>query len=193
MKKILLTFVLSFISCLALPVMAQKIILDEVDSKLNMRTTLTDAIICRSFTDRLVLRVSLESIIEEGDTTLLLGMSINGGNPMRVEKGGRLLIRLGDDSVLELEASSEEKDNIGQVSTSGGTIIKQYYVHPSYPIEKEQLFDMMNYGVKKVRLEMTPDYYDKEFPKDKIGAAVTKLYSVLWGAISVPKSFDADF
>ena len=59
-----------------------------------------------------------------------------------------------------------------------------------FEITKEQLHNIITKGVKKIRIETYPDYYDNVFKKDKLGKQLDKRLQILEQAISLPKKFD---
>ncbi len=172
---------------MAPPIKAQKIITDNVSSKTGLRTTATEAINCRSYTDKIVPSVSLVSLIEKGDTTLCIKMSLVGSKIMSVKKDDEMTIRLNDGSVIELCAMGDEDDDLGKIDRVSRNIVRQFYINPMYKISKEQLEKIMGVGVKELRIELSPEDFAKEFSKDKLGSAIKKLYPTLEKAIKTPK------
>ena len=99
MKKLLFS-VLLFTS--ALVINAQVISLDKTRD--GIRTVATEETICRSMTDKLVLAVSLCAFVneEKHDTIYTIKTHITGSNPLEVTENSPMLIRLMDDTVMEL-------------------------------------------------------------------------------------------
>lgn len=157
------------------------------------RRTNTSELICRSFTDRLVLSVSLTSVIIEKDTTILLNTNIASLHALTVPEHGRLLLKLRNDSIMRLVAARDASDLIGKLTEVNGRIFHTFGAQPSFIVGKEQISDIVKYGVGKIKIELIPEPYEKEFKKDKVGEAVSKLYNVLMDRIRVPKTFESDF
>lgn len=174
-------------------VFAQKVIIDTVEK--GFRSTGTKETIVRGFTDKLVLSVSLQSLISEErkDTIIVLGTKITGGMPLEIQKGGRMLLRLFDDSVIELKASDACNGSVRDIIKIGNSVSHTYSITPIFDVTSSQLNSIIEKGVKKVRIEISPDFYEKEFKKDKIGKTLIEHRKNLLEAISKPKSFDRDF
>lgn len=118
-------------------------------------------------------------------------LRINATSPLAVPKGGRLLIKLMDDSVMELKTEMEYSDKVGEVRT-GSIVYTAYSIFPSFVVTPEQI-SMISNGVKKIRLETTLDPIDKEYKKDKMGKIIKAEYALINQALSQAKSFSDDF
>lgn len=62
----------------------------------------------------------------------------------------------------------------------------------SYFISEEDLLSTFN-GVKKIRIEIEPTTYDKEFKKDLVGSTLKNEYNLLKTKLGDNKSSDASF
>lgn len=189
MRKLLASLLL----LAALPMSAQKIIIDDVQH--GIRSTATDQTVCRNSTDKMVLSVGLSSMIsdEKKDTTLCIDTKISFGKPLEISKGGTMLLKLSDNSVIELHAIIASEGKVRDIHTVNGFTFSDYSIRPSFEVTPEQLGDIIAKGVKKIRIEVSPDFYDKEFKKDKVGAALAEKKSVLLNAIAKPKSMREGF
>ena len=195
-----------FLMCVCLlPIMAygQKVTSTKVDGGTVLTTSET---ICRSFTDKQVLSVSLSAIIVNKDTTFLLNAKVTTLQPTRIPENGRLLLKFADDSVVKLvsitsEESNNSTMNLGTTTTItkiGQTWYAKTYKNDinvssivgSYIIDKNTLISSFK-GIKKIRLELSPDNYDKEFSKDKVGKALESQYKAILNYNI--KSFDEGF
>jgi hypothetical protein len=90
----------------------------------------------------------------------------------------KFLIKLFDDTVMELQGTnlSSSTDDNGAVIVSGVVIPFDLNVcNLKFPITLEQI-ESLKKGVKKVRLNTSPKYREKEWHKDKIGKAIYKEY-----------------
>ena len=102
----------------------------------------------------------------------------------------KLLIKLMDDGVISLDGQL-----LGNLSKSdGGVVISKVYVASShfiseakFPITKEQI-SQFSKGIKKLRLNTSPKYHEKEWKKDKIGKILYESYKK-----SSPNSFEDGF
>ncbi len=175
-------------------VSAQKIVYDNIDSN-GLRTISTNSIvIAKNWNTGNTLKLSLHAYTFSTDTTIFnLVFSLSDRGSISVHKGGQLLIKLTNDHVICLTANSDSEDIVGTVYSGAGGLSKYYEIYPSYDISKEELLQIAAFGVKKIRIEMSPENYDKDFSKDKIGAAVTTLFNPLVKASREKKSFDDGF
>ena len=81
----------------------------------------------------------------------------------------KLLLRLMDDSVISLEGVNMSS----QSKSDGGVILYGVYVESNlfiseakFPITKEQIL-LLEKGVKKLRLNTSPKFHEKEWSRDK--------------------------
>lgn len=189
MKKLLL-FV--FTSLSSLFSFSQTIEIDKVDEK-GDRYISGSLEPIRSFTDKHYFFVSLDAFQAKGDeeASYSIILRTNSTSPISVPKGGRLLIRLQDDSVMELKTLIEYTDKVGEVIT-GAIVHTNYSVSPSFIVTPEQI-DAISKGVKKIRLETSLDPIDKEFKKDKMGRVIKEEYALIQKALQKDKSFSDGF
>lgn len=90
----------------------------------------------------------------------------------------KLLIKLMDDEVISLDGQP-----LGSLSKSdGGVVVSGYYVasnnfisEAKFLISKEQI-NLFSKGIKKLRLNTSPKYHEKEWKKDKIGKILYDSY-----------------
>lgn len=170
---------------------AQKI---ESDKTVNKERT----IICshenvRSMKDKVVFSVALcLNQSKEGTDFYNISLKTTALSPITVPKGGKLLIKLMDDSIIELSTIMEYAGTVRDVHNINGYVYSDYTIFPSFPLSTEQI-DQISKGVKKIRLETTLDVVDKEFKKDKIGQIISVEYDLIKSALSQKKSFSDDF
>ncbi|WP_321479724.1 hypothetical protein [uncultured Bacteroides sp.] len=187
MKKILFAFmVLS-----SMNTFAQKIELDKVEK--GERFIICSLENVRSMSDKVVFKVGLSvGQNKTGNTLYSILLNATAATPLTVPKNGKLLIKLMDDSTLELNTSIEYSDKIGKVNNVGGYVYTAYTITPSFNVTPEQI-DKIKQGVKKIRLETSLEPIDKNFKKDKIGKVIEKEYSLIKNALSKKKSFSDGF
>lgn len=90
----------------------------------------------------------------------------------------KLLLRLMDDTVLSFDGK-----NLGRHSKSdGGVVIHGFYIESGYvvseakfPVPKDQII-LFKKGVKKLRLNTSPNYHEKKWRKDRIGKVLYEAY-----------------
>lgn len=189
MKKLLL-FV--FTSLSSLFSFSQTIEIDKVNEK-GDRYISGSLEPIRSLMDKYYFFVSLDAFQAKGDdeVTYSIVLRTNANAPISVPKGGRLLIKLKDDSVMELRTLIEYSDKIGEVVT-GAIVHTNYSVSPSFTVTPKQI-DSISKGVKKIRLETSLDPIDKEFKKDKMGRIIKEEYDLIQKALQKDKSFSDGF
>ncbi len=101
---------------------------------------------------------------------------------LQIAKGRKLLLKLDDGSIIELENSKDIGPGDYEVKvTKYGT---NYYVYPSYDITEEQIQQIINGNVSKIRIEHEVGYLDREIkgikkksPKSRFSENMEKLYS----------------
>lgn len=187
MKKLLL-FV--FISLSSIFSFSQTIEIDKVTEN-GMRLLIGSKEPIRSLTDKYYIFVSLNASQYHDEVTYSLSLRVNANIPISVPRGSRLLIKLKNDSVMQLKTITEESDKIGKVVT-GAIIHRNYSVFPNFDVTPEQIEAISN-GVKKIRLETSLDPIDKEFKKDKMGRIIKKEYALIQEALQKDKSFSDGF
>ncbi|MFP5142593.1 hypothetical protein ACJEEV_14390 [Bacteroides xylanisolvens] len=188
MKK---TVILLFVLSSALNTFAQKI---ESDKTVNGERT----IICshenvRSMKDKVVFSVALcLNQSQNGGENYNISLKATSLSPITVPKGGKLLIKLMDDSIIELSTIMEYAGTVRDVHNINGYVYSDYTIFPAFLLTIEQI-DQICKGVKKIRLETTTGAVDKDFKKDKIGQVIAVEYDLIKSALSQKKSFSDDF
>ncbi len=189
MKKLVLLAVLILSSIFSF---AQTIETDKINEK-GDRLIAGSLEPIRSFTDKHYFFVALYAFQAKGDdeASYSIILQTNSTTPISVPQGGRLLIRLQDDSVMELRTLIEYTDKVGKVIT-GAIVHTNYSIQPSFDVTPEQI-DKISKGVKKIRLETSLDPIDKEFKKDKMGRVIKEEYALIQEALQKEKSFSDGF
>ncbi len=128
------------------------------------------------------------NVSTENDSTYLT--LILKSEKLKMSDSPKLLIRFMDDSTISLEGKSLGTSNKtdGGVVISGIILSSDYYISEAkFPISKEQM-NHFKVGVKKLRLNTSPKYHEKEWKQDKIGK---KLYDAYMS--SSDNSFEDNF
>lgn len=97
---------------------------------------------------------------------------------LKMSDSPKLLLRLMDDSVISLDGYM-----LGATNKSEGAVmigytavaINHYVTEAKFPISKD-LVDKLSKGVKKLRLNTSPNFHEKEWRKDKIGKKLYEKY-----------------
>lgn len=164
---------------------AQKIDLDKVDN--GGRTIMCSHENVRSMKDKVVFSVALNANQNKaGAISYNLSLKTTALTPITVPKGGKLLVKFMDDSVIELSTLMEYAGIVRDVHNVNGYVFSDYTIFPTFLVTTEQIDQICN-GVKKIRLETTMEPADKEFKKDKIGTIVSTEYDLLKNAFSQKK------
>lgn len=188
MKKILL---FTTIISLSSSVFAQKIELDKIDN--GERTIMCSHENVRSMKDKVVFSVALgANQNKSGETIYNLSLKTTASSPITVPKSGKLLIKLMDDSIIELSTLMEYAGTVRDVHNINGYVFSDYTIYPAFILTTEQI-EVIKNGVKKIRLETTTGNIDKDFKKDKIGPIISAEYKLLNEALATKKSFSEDF
>ena len=109
------------------------------------------------------------NVIIDNDS-IFLNIVYTDGN-RKLADAPKLLIKLMDDEVISLDGQL-----LGNMSKSnGGVVVSGIYVasnhfisEAKFPITKDQI-NLFSKGIKKLRLNTSPKYHEKEWKKDKIG------------------------
>ena len=128
------------------------------------------------------------NVIIDNDS-IFLNIVYTDGN-RKLADAPKLLIKLMDDEVISLDGQL-----LGNMSKSnGGVVVSGIYVasnhfisEAKFPITKDQI-NLFSKGIKKLRLNTSPKYHEKEWKKDKIGKIIYESYKK-----SSPNSFEDDF
>lgn len=187
--KILLSVL--FVIAHLLPAYGQKIVHDRIQRN-GEHLIMTDEFVCRNFTDKIVLSCALSYFEFQDESSLNLVTKLVSNYPIEIKEGSRMLLKLFDDSTIELKTLNNDKKDIPEMNV--GIIVSYVYtVNALFDITKEQLYNIITKGVKKIRIETYPDYYDNTFKKDRLGKQLGTRLALLEKAISSPKKFDDNF
>lgn len=128
------------------------------------------------------------NVITDNDSIFLNIVYTDGKR--KLADAPKLLIKLMDDEIMSLDGQL-----LGNMSKSdGGVVVSGIYVASDYfiseakfPISQEQI-SQFSKGIKKLRLNTSPKYHEKEWKKDKIGKKLYESYKK-----SSPNSFEDGF
>ena len=94
---------------------------------------------------------------------------------VRIDKGKKLLIKLENDSILELSNNLSFSKN------------------SSYSLSEEQIEKIVNGKVVKIRIDRNVDMIDKEIKKNKFSKRVKEAYNAIIVALQTKKDIYTDF
>lgn len=110
----------------------------------------------------------------EKDSTFLT--LIFKSESLKMSDSPKLLLRLMDDTIISLDGYMLDSSNKSEGAVIIGytaIAINHYVTEAKFPISREQV-ESLSKGVKKLRLNTSPKYHEKEWRRDKIGK---KLYA----------------
>ena len=116
------------------------------------------------------------NVITDNDSIFLSIIYMDGKR--KLVDDPKLLIKLMDGEVVSLDGQL-----LGKMSKSdGGVVISGVYIasnhfisEAKFPITREQI-EGFSKGIKKIRLNTSPKYHEKEWKKDKIGRILYEGY-----------------
>lgn len=124
-----------------------------------------------------------------GDVTYFLKICFNEGK-LTMDQGSALLLKLGDGSTIELKSNYIGPSDYTYRVTKHGT---NYYVYPVYEITPEQIQEIIDKDVIKMRVQWTGGIFDKDIKKNKLSKHLTKVYPAIQSALSQQRSIYDDF
>lgn len=133
--------------------------------------------------------MSMCCVASETDT--VWGIQLRVIEKVQIDKGRKLLIKLSDNSIITLENVKE----IGPVDyeTYVGENYTIYYVYPLYYTSKDELLNMIQTGVEKIRIETNIGYIDRMVKGKMMTEALRKGIDNIEEALSVKKDIYSDF
>ena len=184
MNKIILTIVFTLVSILSF---GQKIIKDTENE--GIRTVETTWIVARSFTDRVVWNFGLEAHqkLNKDSIQYILCINLNDTKKIPIANNGVFLIKTFNDDIIELTniysnhntvtlGYSYHRPILGNIGTVSANEIHR---NIAYFIITENQLKLLEFGVKKVRVETDNGYEEKEYKKDKCGKFLFNSYNVI--------------
>lgn len=160
---------------------AQKISYDKVEAD-GLRLIGCSSETFRSFSDKVVLSLSMSAAIKDGDVTYFLDASLQSSNPITAPANARMLIKTQKGNVLTLEGFSSQptEDTLGHVQSVSGIVVKTFTINLPYKVSTEDINLLTTEGIAKIRIELDGDKpYEKEWKKDKIGSFLAKEFKLL--------------
>ena len=162
MKKLIFIYSLLVLNCLSS--FSQDIEYDKTQN--GERSIMCKYEIVRSMKDKTVFSVALSAEQNtEKDLSYFFSLKTTSNTPITVPQGGRLLLKLDDDSIIELKTLTKYAGTVRDVHNINGYVFSDYTIFPSFPINEVQINKLAK-GVKKIRLETTDGYRDTEIKKD---------------------------
>lgn len=132
----------------------------------------------------------LEALVSpSGDVTYFFRICFNEGKFTMVE-GSLLLLKLGDGSTMELHSNHIGPSDYTYNVTKYGTV---YYVWPIYEITEEQIHQIADFDVTKIRVQFDGGTVDRDIKKGKLSKLFSKAYPAIKSALTQTKSVYDNF
>ena len=194
MKKMLLSLL---ITLLTMPISAQKIAYDKVEDN-GLRLISSESETFRSFSDKVVLSLAVSATVKDENVDYFIDVTLKSSEPISAPANARMLIKTQKGTVLNLEGFSNQTvaDNIGDVQSISGIIVKTFTILLPYKISEEDINTLRAEGVAKIRIELDGNKpYEKSWKKDKIGSFLGKAFDLLKNVAATDKrgSFEDGF
>jgi len=119
--------------------------------------------------------VKINLSIENDSTFLTLILT---SERLRMSDNPKMLLRLMDDEVILLDGHmlvSTNKSEGAVMIGNTAVAINHYVTEAKFPIAKEQI-EQFSKGIKKLRLNTSPKFHEKEWHRDKIGKKLFAKY-----------------
>lgn len=194
MKKMLFGLLIALISMSA---SAQKIAYDKVEDN-GLRLISCESETFRSFSDKVILSLAMSATVKDENVDYFIDVTLKSSEPISAPANARMLVKTQKGTVLTLEGFSNQTigDNIGNVQSISGIIVKTFTILLPYKVSEEDINTLRTEGVAKIRIEIDGDKpYEKSWKKDKIGSFLGKAFDLLKNAAATDKreSFEDDF
>ena len=167
---------------------AQKIVVDKVESDgSRIIQTKYATIYSKMFSGG---AVSLCCSANDTDTVFAISLMLNE-QKQEIDEGRKLLIKLNDGTILTLENINK----IGPLDYEVRRVYNsvEYLVYPMYYVSREDIMQMINKGVVKLRIETDTDNLDREIKQTKMSDALKTGLSNIEKALVVKKDIYSDF
>ena len=116
------------------------------------------------------------NVVTDNDSIFLNIVYTDG--KLKLADEPKLLLKLMDDEVISLDGqllSNFSKSDCGVVISGVYVASKHFISEAKFSISKEQI-GQFSKGIKKLRLNTSPKYHEKEWKKDKIGKKLYESY-----------------
>ena len=118
------------------------------------------------WTDRIRTNLSLSAIQIADSTNYYLSIKLNSLSHLTINPGSSLVIRFGDNEVVQLKTRIEYSDVVGRYDSYSH--MRTYTILPSYEIDSNLLDKIEKYGIRKFRIETTTENIDRELKDSKL-------------------------
>lgn len=139
-------------------------------------------------------RVQIEGIkIKDDAPTYNIVFSLNSvDDPLTVNKDSPIMIKLGDDSIINLKSLYESRDIVGNMHQLTYSSYKTYYINVFASIDEETIYQLKK-GFKKIRFEVNSNIYDVIQDKDNISQFIIDSYNLVKNKLITKRDFKDNF
>lgn len=180
MKKLALIF--ATVACYWSAAFAQTvgIFIDKTEAD-GSRFIASESVNCRNgMSDRHPMFFAVTRFFMDNRVEWSLNVDFPDVKPFRIPLGGGILIKLSDNSVIELKQTLPTDETTDVVGTYNDMArIRTYTMHGSYAITEAQIVQIAEKGVVKIRVERDTDTFDVNYKKNKVGDAVAAAYEAV--------------
>lgn len=189
MKKIILLFLeIIFLSTNSF---AQKIVIDKTEAD-GFRSIMTDQKTCRDLKDKWVFSFGVAACTDNQHLSYDLAIELGCYEGESVKKGAKVLIKTFKGDVIE---ASVDLDNFakGSVATIGTSVYTIWKMPIMIELTHEQLQELATDGIQKIRIEGSPENFEKEYKKDKTSKVIKERLDLVDQALAKKSSFSDGF
>ena len=130
---------------------------------------------------------SLICEVKKTDTIYAISLSLNEGK-LYISEGRKLIIKLENDSIITLENETEIGSLEQRTTEYGFTIVEPFYL-----ISYNDLYTIINIGVKKIRIETNTSVIDRIIKKNKMSIALKIELETIQKELATYKDLYSDF
>lgn len=179
---------------LASPAQSVDLFIDKTDAN-GARQIITEYVYCKSgILVKHPLYIALGRLSLEDQTAWSLAILLQETAPLKIPKGGGLLLKLSDETVIQLKQTLSEdatEDRVGKYQPATRSYI--YSINGIYDITLQELNEIAQKGVKKIRVETAVGFIDVEYKRDKIGSIIKECYLAITNALKRKSDINAGF
>lgn len=138
--------------------------------------------------------IALGKFSSEDEHSWQISLAMMDYHQYQIPQDGLLLIKLEDDNIIELKQvlPLDETDDIaGKYQSSSHKFM--YTTHGIYNPDISQIQEIIEKGVKKIRIEHDTDFIDINYKKDKFGSIIKRCYDSIQEASLNKRDVRSDF
>lgn len=169
---------------------AQKIETDKTDES-GFRVISTDLKVCRDFSDKTVFSFGVNCYTNGERTDYVLNVKIGCKAGNSVSKGARVLIKTFKGEVIQATVDADGEAELLTLKLAGNDF-DTYNLYAPITLTSEQIHKIAADGIQKIRIEGSPENYEKEYKKDKTSKAISERLDLVDKALAKKASSFSD-